>query len=54
MNLTRKLEIAKLAVTSISRHDDETVENVGATLDELNTFIAKEHNDFVARKSGAE
>jgi hypothetical protein len=43
MNLARKIEIAALAVTSISRHDDEDAAVRHAALARLEELIKAEH-----------
>lgn len=49
MDLNRKFEMFKTAVNTISRHDDETLEKREALFEAMNAYIAKEHNDAVAR-----
>jgi len=53
MNLKRKLELAKQNVLSISRHDDESEDNVLGTLNALAKHIGDEASAFVARKKEA-
>lgn len=50
MDLARKLEVAKISVTSISRHDDETQANVESTLVRLTSFIQSEVEAASARR----
>lgn len=51
MNLDRKLEIAKQAVASITRHDDESLEQREATLRALAEYAASESKAAQARES---
>lgn len=51
MNLTRKLELAYPMVTSISRHDDETIEHVNQALDLLQAFIDAERAAIALRRA---
>lgn len=51
MKLDRKLEIAKQAVLSISRHDDEAYATVKAVLGQLQDFIAHERGEIKVRKN---
>jgi hypothetical protein len=53
MNIERKVEIAKTAILSLSRHDDEPTETVTAALDELTKFIADEAKHIEPRKKKA-
>lgn len=53
MNIERKVEIAKTAILSLSRHDDEPTETVAAALDELTALIADEAKQIEPRKKKA-
>jgi hypothetical protein len=51
MNLNVKLEFAKTAIRSISRHDDEPTATVVAALRELKDFIDNETDLIEPRKT---
>ena len=53
MNIERKVEIAKTAILSLSRHDDEPTETVTAALAELTDLIADEAKQIKTRKAAA-
>ena len=49
MDIKRKMEIAKQAITSISRHDDADSLLRNAKLDSLKSFIDSEKTDLAER-----
>lgn len=51
MNLGRKVEIAKKAIASITRHDDESQEVMEATVDILRNYIDEELAAAAKRRS---
>lgn len=54
MDLTRKFEMFKTAVNTISRHEDEPLAAREAMFQAMNAYVAKEHNDAVARDNARE
>lgn len=49
MDLNKKLDFAKMAVTSISRHDDEPASVRHHALDQLEVFLKTEREEIEAR-----
>lgn len=49
MNLTRKIEVAAMAITSISRHDDEDAAVRHAALDRVEALLRAERDAIDAR-----
>jgi hypothetical protein len=49
MNLQRKIEVATMAVTSISRHEDEDAAVRHAALDRLEALVKAEREAIDAR-----
>lgn len=49
MNVSEKLPIALNAIRSITRHDDETRENVFSAVAQLKVFIASEEKYIATR-----
>jgi len=49
MNIGRKVQIAKTAITSITRHDDEDSTLLKAAIAELVSFLGSEESEIEAR-----
>lgn len=52
MNIDRKLEIAKEAIASITRHDDAPAEEVLVAVAELGRFVEAEGKAAGERRAG--
>lgn len=54
MNLSRKLEIAKTAIASITRHDDASGKELAAAIKILDDFIDSERTAAIERREARE
>ena len=53
MNIGRKIQIAKTAISSITRHDDEDSTLLKAAIAELVSFLGTEEEGIEARNTAA-